>query len=64
MSVNIHAYLKTIPVSRAFVIGLILILGIAVTTSFVWIQTDHLIAPPGVRVLDWLWRAFACRCPA
>jgi hypothetical protein len=43
---------------RLLVIGLILILGVAVTTAFVWMQTDHVIAPPGIRILDWIWRAF------
>ena len=63
MSMKIHTYLKVMPASRALVIGLILILAIAVTSGFVWIQTDQVIAPPGLRVLDWLWTVFVCRCP-
>ena len=60
---KIPAHHKIIPASRALVIGFIVILAITVTTGFVWIQTDHVIAPPGLRMLDWLWRIFICRCP-
>jgi len=56
-------FLKVMPASRVFGMVLILILAIAVTSGFIRIQTDQVIAPPGVRVLDWLWRAFVCRCP-
>jgi hypothetical protein len=24
----------------------------------------QVIAPPGLRVLDWVWKVFVCRCPA
>ena len=64
MSANIHTYRNVVPSSRVLVIGLMIILGIAVTTGFVWMQSDQVIAPPGVRALDWLWRVFVCRCPA
>lgn len=47
---------------RVLVIGLIVILGVLMTTGFVWVQVDHTIAPPGLRMLDWLWRLFVCRC--
>jgi hypothetical protein len=56
-------FLKGLPASRMFGMALILILAIAVTSGFIRIQTDQVIAPPGVRVLDWLWRVFVCRCP-
>ena len=64
MSVNTSASPKVITVRRMLLIGLIFILGIALTTGFVWIQTDHAIAPPGLRLLDGLWRFFICRCPS
>jgi len=64
MFLKINTYLKTVPAGRTFVIGLIMILGVAVTTGFVLIQMDQTIAPPGLRVLDWLWRVFVCRCSA
>ena len=43
---------------RMLVIGLLIVLSVAVTTGFVWIQTDHLIAPPGLRIMNWLWSVF------
>ena len=62
MSAN-RLFLKGMPATPALVMGLIVILAIAVTTGFVWIQMDQIIAPPGLRVLDWLWRVFVCGCP-
>jgi hypothetical protein len=62
MSTKTHFYLKIIPAGRALVIGVIVILAITGTTGFVWIQTDQVIATPGLRVLDWVWRVFVCRC--
>jgi hypothetical protein len=58
MSINTSASPRAIPIRRVLVIGLMIILGIAVTTGFVWIQTDHVIAPPGLRLLDGLWKLF------
>jgi hypothetical protein len=29
----------------------------------VWLQTEQVIASPGLRLLDWLWRVFVCQCP-
>ncbi len=49
MPVKTYAYLKVLHASRTLVIGLIVILSIAVTTGFIWIETDQVIAPPGVR---------------
>ncbi len=54
----VHTYLKVRPVSRVLMIGLLLILAFAVTTGFVWVATDQVVAPPGLRILDWFWRAF------
>jgi len=63
MSTNTSVAPKIIPIRRVLVIGLIIILSIAVTTGFVWMQTDHVIAPPGLRLIDAYWRFFVCRCP-
>jgi hypothetical protein len=60
--VTTRLFLKVMPASRALLIGLIVILGIAVTTGFLWVQTDQVIAPPSLRLLDLLWRVFVCRC--
>ncbi len=54
---------KLIPARRLLMIVVITILGLALTTGFVWLQTDNVIAPPYIRVMDWLWRAFVCGCP-
>jgi len=53
---------KSILSRRVLVTGLMIILSIAVLTGYVWIQTDHVIAPPGLRLMDGLWRLFICRC--
>jgi hypothetical protein len=62
MSANLSTHLKVMHAGRALAIGLIIILAISVTTGFAWIQTDQVIAPPGLRVLDWFWRVFVCQC--
>jgi hypothetical protein len=56
-------FLKGLPARRVFGMALILILAIAVTLGFIHIQTDQVIAPPALRVLDWVWSVFVCRCP-
>jgi hypothetical protein len=53
---------KVMPASLAFLMALILMTAIAVTSGFVHIQMDQVIAPPGIRVLDWLWKVFICHC--
>jgi hypothetical protein len=63
MSRNTSASPKAIPMRRVLLTGLINILGIALTTGVIWIQTDHVIAPPGLRLIDALWNFFICRCP-
>ncbi len=62
MSINTSASSKTIPAHRMLVIGLMIVLGIAVTTGFVWMQTNSVNTPPGLRLLDELWKVFICRC--
>ncbi|HKY55897.1 MAG TPA: hypothetical protein VJM08_16390 [Anaerolineales bacterium] len=56
-------FLKIMPASRVLVMGLIVILAIALATGFIWIQTDQVIAPPSLRLLNWLWKVFICQCP-
>ena len=56
-------FLKGLPARRLLGMVLILILAIAVTSGFIHIRTDQVIAPPALRVLDWLWRAFVWQCP-
>jgi len=63
MSTNISTTQKVIPSRRVLLTGLIALLGIVVTAGFVWMRTDHVIAPPGLRLMDVYWRFFVCRCP-
>ena len=54
---------KVIPSRRVLITGLIVFLGIALTAGFVRFQTAHVIAPPGLRLMNDLWTLFICRCP-
>jgi hypothetical protein len=51
-------FLKGLPARRVFGMAAILILAIAVTSGFIHIPTDQVIAPPALRVLDWLWSVY------
>ena len=62
MSAQIFIDLKAIFTSRALGLGLTVVLIVIVITSLVWIQADQVIAPPELRILDWLWKVFVCRC--
>ena len=62
MSAIIFNLSKVVRSGRTLVIWLMIILGIVVTSGFVWMQTDQVIAPPGLRLMDGLWRVFICRC--
>jgi hypothetical protein len=35
---------------------------LVISTGFVWMATDQVIAPSIMRILDLLWRLFVCRC--
>jgi len=63
MSTTTSTYRKVILNRRVLVIGLIVILSVIVTTGFIWMQSDPVIAPPGLRILNWLWSVLVCRCP-
>jgi len=39
-------------------VGLVILLAVLLTSGFVWLQTDHVIAPLGLRIMDQLWRLF------
>ena len=58
MSPKIRPYFKFISAIRPYMIILILILACGVTTGFIWLQMDQVIAPPGLRLVDWFWRMF------
>lgn len=61
MSNTTSTFHKLIQNRHVLAFGLIMVLSFAVSTAFVAMQTDHLIAPPGLRLLDGLWRLFFCR---
>ena len=63
MSTNSSDAQKETSYLHVLLIGLIVIMGIAVTAGFVWMRTDHIIAPPGLRLMNELWTLFICRCP-
>jgi hypothetical protein len=54
---------KVFPTRRVLLTGLMIILAVVVTTGFVWTQADHVIAPPGLRLINAFWTLFICRCP-
>ena len=62
MSTKIRAYLTFTPAGRTLIIGLLITLAMAVIAGFGGIQTENVIARPGLRMLDWLWQVFLCRC--
>jgi hypothetical protein len=40
------------------ILGMMIVIAVAITIGFVWIQTDQVIAPPGLRIMNWLSGAF------
>jgi hypothetical protein len=62
MSTITSIYHKSIENRRVLIVGLIVLLSMAITTGFAWFHTDHVIAPPGLRLMDGLWKLFICRC--
>lgn len=63
MSTNTSAFLKKIPNRRVLLIGLLIILWIAEMAGFVWVLTDHVIAPPFLRLMDVTWRLVSTGSP-
>jgi hypothetical protein len=59
MSTTINSYPKVIPSRRTLIIVVIAFVSIALAAGFIWIMTDQTIAPPGLRILDFLWRRFS-----
>jgi hypothetical protein len=58
MTTQAHASPKTVTINRTLVVGLVVLLAVLLALGYVWIQTDQVIAPPGMRVMDGLWRLF------
>jgi hypothetical protein len=55
---KIYMYLKAPAIRRVLMIGLLLMMAFAATTGFVWVETNPVIAPPGLRMLTWFWSLF------
>lgn len=62
MSTIIFTPSKVVRSDSAVLIWLMIILGIAVLAGVVGMQADQVIAPPGLRLMDGLWRLLICRC--
>jgi len=44
--------------NRKIVVLLVILLAVLLTSGFVWLQTDHVIAPPGLRIVNGLWQVY------
>ena len=58
MTTMANSPLKSMILNRTFVVGLIVLLSILIAIGYVCLQTDQVIAPPGLRIMDGLWRLF------
>jgi hypothetical protein len=59
MSAKIKNILQIMPSNRALIMGLIALLAATATTGFMWMHSENIIAPPGLRLMSWLWRVLA-----
>jgi len=58
MSVNSKKFLRDLVSNRLFIAMFIVLVVFLITSGFVSMQTEQTIAPPGLRVMDSLWRLF------
>jgi hypothetical protein len=58
MTKQTHGLPNTMLINRTFVVALLILMALLLAMGYVWIQTDQVIAPPGMRVMDGLWRLF------
>ncbi len=54
--------LKSMPAVSGLKVKIVGIVVLVISTGFVWMATDQVIAPPITQALDLLWRLFVCRC--
>jgi hypothetical protein len=54
--------IKTLPGNSGLKFIIMGIFVLLISTGFVWVATDQVIAPPLVRTMDFLWRLIVCRC--
>lgn len=57
-----QSFIKTQPAGSGLKFKIIGILILLISTGFVWMATDQVIAPPLVRTMDFLWKLVVCRC--
>lgn len=58
MSTIIHIVEKSISSHRTLINAGIILLSASLVAIYIDIMTAQTIAPPGIRILDFLWRAF------
>ncbi len=59
---KMQSLLKSMPAISDLKVKIIGLMVLAISTGFVWMATNQVIAPPITRILDLLWRLFVCRC--
>ncbi len=59
---KMQTFQKPMPLNSGLKFKIMGILILAISTGFVWMATDQVIAPPIVRTMDLVWRLFVCRC--
>jgi hypothetical protein len=53
-----QTFFKSQPANSGLKFTIMGVLILVISTGFVWMATDHVIAPPIVRTMDFLWRLF------
>jgi hypothetical protein len=56
---NTQALLKSMSAGSALKFKLLGILFLAISSGFIWMANDHVIAPPVLRILDGLYWVFS-----
>ncbi len=57
-----QSFLKQMSAVAGLKVKIIGLMVLVISTGFVWMATDQVIAPPITRTLDLLWRLLVCRC--
>lgn len=58
MAVKTRTASSSMPTRRVLMIGILLILALGVIVAAGWLQADYVIAPPPLRLMNWLWGIF------
>jgi hypothetical protein len=54
--------IKSTPSGMGLKVKIMGMVILVISTGFVWMATDQVIAPPVLRTFDLLWRIVVCRC--